>query len=145
MLYRTVGGLLFPLLEMIGRRTFGLGDMANIALLMAYAEWYRQSEISADRAGLLVAQSLDTSIGTNLALTAGPNRFAHEMNRDAYMDQARAYQDAGTLESVGKVLIFMLMSGTYSHPMPVHRTQELERWVLSGEYEKIMSGDYPRA
>lgn len=143
-LYQTIGNLLYPLLEMIGRRTFGLGDVASVALILAYSEWYRQAEISCDRAGLLVAQSLNTSIDANLALTAGPNRLAHEMNRDAFMDQARAYQDAGTLESVGKILIFLLMSGTYTHPMPVHRTQELERWVLSGEYDKILAGDYPR-
>ena len=129
---------------MIGRRTFGLGDVASIALVLAYSEWYRQAEISADWAGLLVAQSLNISIDANLALTAGPNRLSHEMNRDAFMDQARAYQDAGTLESIGKVLIFLLMSGTYTHPMPVHRTQELERWVLSGEFDRIMAGDYPR-
>ena len=143
-LYRTIGSLLYPLLDMIGRRTFGLGDVASIALVLAYSEWYRQAEISADRAGLLVAQSLNISIDANLALTAGPNRLSHEMNRDAFMDQARAYQDAGTLESIGKVLIFLLMSGTYTHPMPVHRTQELERWVLSGEFDRIMAGDYPR-
>jgi Zn-dependent protease with chaperone function len=144
-LYRSVAGLLVPLLEMIGRRTFGLGDVASIGLVLAMAEWSRQAEISADRAGLLVSQSLETSIDANLALTAGPNRFRHEMSREAFLDQARAYQDAGTLESIGKVLIFLLMSSTYTHPMPVHRTQELERWVLSGEFERIMAGEYARS
>ncbi len=28
--------------------------------------------------------------------------------------------------------------------MPVHRTQELERWVLSGAYDRILAGDYER-
>lgn len=143
-LYMSVANVLAPLLEMIGRRTLGLGDVASIGLVLAMYEWYRQAEITADRAGLLVAQSLDTSIDANVALTAGPNRLRHEMNRDAFMDQARAYQDAGTLESIGKVLIFLLMSSTYTHPMPVHRTQELERWVLSGAYDRIIHGDYAK-
>lgn len=143
-LYRSVASVIYPLLEMIGRRTFGLGDVASIGLAMALYEWYRQAEITADRAGLLVAQSLDTSIDANLALTAGPSRLSHEMSRDAFMEQARAYQDAGPLESIGKVLVFLLMSATYTHPMPVHRTQELERWVLSGAFDRIMSGDYAR-
>jgi Zn-dependent protease with chaperone function len=129
---------------MVGRRTFGLGDVASVGLIMAVYEWYRQAEVTADRAGLLVAQSLDLSIDANIALTAGPNRLSHEMNREAFMDQARAYQDAGTLETVGKIVIFFLMSSTFSHPMPVHRTQELEKWVLSGAYDRIMAGDYPR-
>lgn len=143
-LYKSVASVLIPLLEMVGRRTFGLGDVASIGMMLAFYEWSRQAEITADRAGLLVAQSLDISIDANLALTAGPNRLSHEMNRDAFMEQARAYQDAGALESVGKVLIFMLMSSTYTHPMPVHRTQELERWVQTGAYDRILAGDYAR-
>lgn len=143
-LYKSVAAVLIPLLEAIGRRTFGLGDVASIGLMLAFYEWSRQAEISADRAGLLVSQQLETSIDANLRLTAGPNRLAHEESRDAFMDQARAYQDASGLDAIGKVLIFILMSSTYTHPMPVHRTQELERWVLSGAYEKIMNGEYKK-
>ena len=143
-LYRSVAAVIMPLLDMIGRRTLGMGDVASIGLVIALYEWYRQAEITADRAGLLVSQSPELSIGANLALTAGPNRLRHEMSQDAFMDQARAYQDAGTLENIGKVLIFLLAGSTYTHPMPVHRTQELERWVLSGAFERILSGDYER-
>lgn len=138
-LYMSVARLLLPLLEMIGRRTFGLSDVASIALVMALYEWYRQAEITADRAGLLVSQKLETSIDANLMLTAGPQRFRHEMNRDAFLDQAQAYQDAGMLENIGKVLLFFVMSSTYSHPMPVHRTQQLDRWVKSGEYDRVLA------
>lgn len=143
-LYMTVASVIYPLLEMIGRRTFGLGDVASIGLMLALYEWYRQAEITADRAGLLCAQSLDLSIDANIHLTAGPNRLRHEVNREAFMDQARAYQDSGTLENIGKILIFLLMSSHYTHPMPVHRTQELERWYLSGAYDRILAGDYER-
>lgn len=141
-LYRSVGAVLFPLLEMIGRRTFGLGDVATIGLILAYEEWSRNSEITADRAGLLVAQSLDLSVDANIALTAGPQRLRHEQSRVAFMEQARAYQDTTMMDELGKVLIFLSRTGAYTHPMPVHRTQQLERWVLSGEFDRIMSGDY---
>lgn len=141
-LYRSVGAVLFPLLEMIGRRTFGLGDVATIGLILAYEEWSRNSEITADRAGLLVAQSLDLSVDANIALTAGPQRLRHEQSREAFMEQARAYQDTTMMDELGKVLIFLSRTGAYTHPMPVHRTQQLERWVLSGEFDRIMSGDY---
>lgn len=144
-LYFSVARVLIPLLELISRRTLGLGDVAALGLMLAFYEWMRQAEVSADRAGLLVAQSLDLSIDANIALTAGPNRLSHEMNREAFMEQARAYQDAGTSEQIGKVIIFLLMSSWYTHPMPVHRAQELERWVLSGAFDRIMAGDYERA
>lgn len=60
------------------------------------------------------------------------------------MEQARAYQDTSIVDELGKILIFLSRTGTYSHPMPVHRTQQLERWVLSGAYDRILAGDYER-
>jgi Zn-dependent protease with chaperone function len=143
-LYQSVARVLLPLLDMIGRRTLGLGDVASIGLLMAFFEWSRQAELSADRAGLLVSQSLDVSLDANLALAGGPSRLKDEMSRDAFMEQARAYQDMSGLDAVGKVLVFVLMSSTYTHPMPVHRAQHLEKWVLSGDYDRILKGDYPK-
>lgn len=143
-LYMAIGSLLFPLLELIGRRTFGLGDVATVALVIAWYEWSRQAEFTADRAGLLAAQSVNDSLDSLIMLAAGGSRLRGEMSREAFMDQARAYQDAGTMEQIGKVLIFLLMGHQFTHPMPVHRAQELERWALSGEFDKIMRGDYAR-
>lgn len=143
-LYRSVAGVLSPLLELVGRRTLGLGDVASVGLVLAMAEWYRQSEITADRAGLLCSQSLELSIGANLALCAGPNRLSHEASIEAFQEQARAYQDISLSDSVGKMLVFLLIGSTSTHPMAVHRTQLLERWVKSGAYERIMSGEYHR-
>jgi len=143
-LYFSVGAVLFALLDMLGRRTLGASDVASYALVLAFYEWSRQAEFSADRAGLLVCQKLDLAIDSQIALTAGPNRLSHEENREAFMDQARAYQDADTLDQVGKAILFMLYGKTFTHPMPVHRAQELERWFLSGAYDRILAGDYAR-
>ena len=147
-LYFSVASLLFPLLDIVGRRTLGASDVAVYALVLAMYEWSRQAEFSADRAGLLVCQSLDTAIDAEIALTAGPNRLSHEMNREAFMDQARAYQEADGLDKLGKIILFAMMGKTFTHPMPVHRAQMLEQWVLSGAFDRIMAGDYegaPRA
>ncbi|MCC6687045.1 MAG: M48 family metallopeptidase, partial [Fimbriimonadaceae bacterium] len=103
-LYFSVAQVLAPLLEMLGRRTFGLGDAVSYGIVLALYEWSRQAEISADRAGLLVAQNLGVSLDANLKLCAGPNRLQHEMNRDAFLDQARTYQDMPAHDAWGKVL-----------------------------------------
>ena len=144
-LYFSIAGLLFPLLELLGRRTMGVSDVATYALLLAFYEWSRQAEFSADRAGLLCSQSLDTSLGAEIALTAGPHRFRQEMSLDAFMEQARAYQDADKLDQLGKAVLFALLGKTFTHPMPVHRAQALERWVHSGAFDRIMQGDFIRA
>ena len=137
-LYFNVGAVLFAILDLLGRRTLGTTDVAAYALVLAFYEWSRQAEFSADRAGLLVTQSLDVSIDAEIALTAGNTRHDGEANREEFLNQARAYQDADTLDNVGKAVLFALWGKTFTHPMPVHRVQELERWVLSGGFDAVM-------
>ncbi len=144
-LYFSVASVLLPILDVLGKRTLGASDVATYALILALYEWSRQAEFSADRAGLLVSQSLDTSLDSMIALTAGPNRLRDEVSREAYMEQARTYQDADTLDQLGKVVLFLMMGKTYTHPMPVHRAQELERWQQSGAYDIILAGTYEGA
>jgi Zn-dependent protease with chaperone function len=143
-LYFSVGALLFPLLDLIGRRTMGAGDIASYALVTAFYEWSRQAEFTSDRAGLLVAQEPSLAIGSLIKLAAGPSRLANELSQEAFMEQAATYQDADTLDKIGKVVLFATMGRKMTHPMPVHRTQELDRWVKSGEYEKILRGEYAK-
>lgn len=143
-LYRSVGYLLFPLLDLLGRRSMGASDVASYALFLAFYEWSRQAEFSCDRAGLLVSQDFKAAIRSQIKLAAGPSRLADELNQEAFMEQARAYQDADSLDKLGKFVLFATMGKTMTHPMPVHRTQELERWVQTGAFDRILSGDYSR-
>ncbi len=89
-LYKSVAAVLMPLLEMLGRRTLGLGDAMQIAISAAFLEWSRQAEISCDRAGLLCSQDFALSARSNLMLCAGPNRLSHEASTEAFLDQSRA-------------------------------------------------------
>lgn len=138
-LLRSVAYTLLPFLHTLGSQIFGM-QVATFALQTAFYEWIRQSEFTADRAGLLVTQDLHVSITSEMILAGGPNRFSEEMSKDAFMDQARAYQDAEPLDQFGKVLVWMLENRFYTHPMPVARAQQLERWVHSGAYDRILSG-----
>ncbi len=141
-LYKTVGSIMSVILELIARRTLGLGDAAQIALIAAYMEWSRQAEISADRAGLLCSQDFMTSASANLALTHGDSRLTNEASVEAFMDQARAYQDMDASDALGKLLIYYLHGMNSTHPMPVHRMQELDKWYQNGDYDRIMKGQY---
>ena len=142
MLYFSVGAVLIPLLEMLGRRTLGWSDLATQALILAFYEWSRQAEFSADRAGLLVAQDLNISIDSMIRMTAGQTRFDEELSREAYMEQARTYQDGA--DQLDKALIWLFIGKYWTHPMPVHRAQQLERWHQSGAFDRIMGGNYDR-
>jgi Zn-dependent protease with chaperone function len=143
-LYINVGVVLVVLLDMLGRKTLGASDIASAALYLAFYEWVRQAEYSADRAGLIVSQSRDDTIDSLISMTAGPNRLASERNREAYMDQAQAYQNMDALDQVGKAILFYLFGWQYTHPFPVARAQELERWIGTGAFQRIVEGDYPK-
>ncbi|HWD38000.1 MAG TPA: M48 family metallopeptidase, partial [Fimbriimonas sp.] len=143
-LYFQVGSILLGLLDALGRKTLGTSDVASWALIVAFYEWVRQAEYSADRAGLIVSQSLNDSIDSLISMTAGPNRMSGEVNREAFMDQARAYSNMDGLDQLGKALLFYLMNWHMTHPFPVARAQELEKWVNSGTFDKILAGDYPK-
>lgn len=145
LLYTMVGWLLLPLLRALGRRLPLLGDVAAISLLMAFYNWMRLSEISCDRAGLLVSQDLEASLRANLHLTAGESRFKEELSLDAFRQQARTYQEAPGMDNLGKVILFFTESWRFTHPMPVHRTQMLEKWYNSGAFDRILEGDYPKS
>ena len=80
-----------------------LGNVAIMAIVTALREWFRKSELSADRAGLLVGQDLQASM-RGLMKIAGGNHL-HEMNVDAFLEQAEEYEAGGDLrDSVLKIL-----------------------------------------
>jgi Zn-dependent protease with chaperone function len=138
MLYKSVARVLMPLLEALGRRTLGLGDAVSIGLVLAFLEWSRQAELTADRAGLLCTQDFMVSAKANLMLCAGSTRFNDEASVEAFLDQSRAYQDVSGLDAVGKMLVAFLYGAQSTHPMPVHRTQALERWAESEGYRRLL-------
>ncbi|MBS1707410.1 MAG: M48 family metallopeptidase [Armatimonadetes bacterium] len=143
-LYSTVGRVLIEILGALGRYTFGVADLAAMALVVAFYEWSRQAELTCDRAGLITCQSFDTAATAMLRLTAGSTRFNEEMSVEAFLDQARMYQDMSASDEVGKLLIFLFYGAYATHPYPVLRMQELEKWYVSGAYDKIMKGDYAK-
>ncbi len=116
-----------------------LGNVAIMAVVTALREWFRKSELSADRAGLLVGQDLQASM-RGLMKLAGGNHL-HQMNVDAFLAQAEEYESGGDLrDSVLKIMNVL----PRSHPFTTVRAAELKKWAESRDYQRIMDGHYPR-
>jgi Zn-dependent protease with chaperone function len=143
-LYMTVANFLLPLLDALGKAMLRLGDAVTIALILAFYEWIRNAELTCDRGGLLTLQECQGTIEAIMVLAGGRSRFSDEMNVDEFMTQARMYQEAGTLEKLAKVIVFLLRTATYTHPQPIFRAQQLEQWFEGEDYKNIMEGDYKR-
>lgn len=142
-LYFSIASLILPILDLLGKRTLGVTDVATYGLLLALFEWSRQAEFSADRAGLLCSQNYETSQDANMALAAGPSRLRHEMSREAFLEQAGMYQEAPVMDQLGKAIVFALIGKTMTHPMPIHRAQALARWKGSGDYDRLLQKFQP--
>ncbi|WP_234357036.1 M48 family metallopeptidase [Streptomyces sp. NBRC 110028] len=116
-----------------------LGNVAVLALVTALREWFRKSELSADRAGLLVGQDLRASMRGLMKLAGG--HHLHEMNVDAFLEQAEEYENSGDLrDSVLKILNML----PRSHPFTTVRAAELKKWAASRDFQRLMDGHYPR-
>jgi len=116
-----------------------LGGLAVTAIITALKEWFRKSEVSCDRAGLLVGQDVSASLRGLMKLAGG--RRLGEMNIDAFLEQAEEYERAGDLRD-GVLKLLQVLPQT--HPFAVVRAAELKRWAEGPEYAAIMAGDYPR-
>jgi Peptidase family M48 len=116
-----------------------IGYLGLRALIAALREWSRKAELSGDRAGLLAGQDVDAALRTHLKLAGGAR--LSEMDTEAFLAQGREYEAAGDLRD--GVLKLLNLEGQ-THPFAASRAVELDRWVRSGEYERILAGDYPR-
>ncbi|MFI9308295.1 M48 family metallopeptidase [Streptomyces triculaminicus] len=135
--YRTV--LLFLTSMAVKVAWIPLGNLAVSAIVTALREWFRKSELSADRAGLLVGQDLEASL-RGLMKMAGGNHL-HEMNVDAFLEQADEYEKGGDLrDSVLKIMNML----PRSHPFTTVRAAELKKWSESRDHQRLMDGHYPR-
>lgn len=141
-LYKMVASFLRTAAELIADMTFGLGKIITGPLLVAFYEWDRKSELTADRAGLLAVQDSDVVVTTLMKLAGGSAKVYEQFNREEFLRQADNYTelDQSTLNQFYKLLQVIFRS----HPFPALRAREVNEWSKSTEYKNIMDGIYPR-
>lgn len=139
-LYRTMTVLLIQLASM----GFPVVGLAARAVLVALLEWYRKSELSSDRAGLLTVQDPEIAMMAMLKMAGGiPNggKWDTEYSLDEFIVQAEEYRSGGDVaDQVYKVLNLMATT----HPFYVLRVSEIRDWIEGGDYDRIIRGEYPR-
>ena len=116
-----------------------LGGAALFAILVALLEWDRKSELSADRAGLLVVQDPEVAYRAHMKLAGGGQMS--QMSVDEFLKQAEEYKATGTVMD-GAVKLLNLLGRT--HPFPVLRLGELKTWAEGEDYAALMRGEYPK-
>jgi Zn-dependent protease with chaperone function len=134
-LYRTMTYLLLQLASM----GFPIVGLAARAVLVALLEWSRKSELSCDRAGLLSIQDPERVMRTMLKMAGGGD--TDETSLQEFIVQAEEYREGGDVaDQVFKIL--NLLGST--HPFYVLRVSELRAWIETGDYDRIVRGEYAR-
>ncbi len=136
-MYRTALMMLLQLGDRVGLPIFV--GLPIIALQLALLEWYRAAELSCDRAATLVVRDPLIVCRTMMNLAGGST--AKELNLDAFIQQAMQYEEWD--DNFDKASRFFLEIGA-THPFPVRRVSQLMKWVQSGDFDRVIRGEYPK-
>jgi Zn-dependent protease with chaperone function len=108
-----------------------------LAVKLALLEWFRAAELTCDRAATLVNRSPMTTCQTLMVLAGGT--ASRRLSLDAFVAQATEYVE---LEPGWDKFSRFRTELMLTHQYPVRRVAEIQNWVRSGEYDRIMSGEY---
>ncbi len=100
-------------------------------------EWYRATELSCDRASTLAVR--DPQIVCRALMVTAGGLPADSLNLDAFMTQAMQYEAWD--DPSDRVRRFFNEIGQ-THTYAVRRVSEVMKWVKSGEYDRIVRGEY---
>jgi len=97
--------------------------------------WVRAAELSCDRAALLVAGDPSVVVSVLMKLSGGCPKLSGQLNVDAFLDQARGYDEA-TASPLGWYLR-NAQNKQLTHPLPVARAREIDKWAREGGYRSL--------
>jgi hypothetical protein len=126
-------------LNILLRATFslpllGLPVRAVRAVLL---EWRRAAELSCDRAATLAVR--DPRIVCRALMVVAAGLPADQLDLDAFMTQAMEYENwEDSHDRIRR--FFNEINATHSYA--VRRVSEVMKWVQSGEYDRIIRGEY---
>lgn len=114
------------------------GTVIAQSLQAQILEWVRCAEFSCDRAALLAIQDPKVVMSVLMKLTGGSPTLAPQLNLDAFIEQARAYDAIGETQ-LGEMLK-SAQTAQLTHPVPVLRAREIDRWASSQNYQRLLEG-----
>lgn len=118
------------------------GQLPNFGGLIAQSlqaqmlQWVRCAEFTCDRAALLATQDARVVSSLLMKLAGGSPTLAPQLNLDAFLAQARAYDDISKSD-LGEMLK-QAQTANLTHPVPVLRAREIDRWASSKDYQNLL-------
>ncbi|WP_354634735.1 M48 family metallopeptidase [Planktothricoides raciborskii] len=113
-----------------------LGGLIAQGLQSQILQWLRCAEFSCDRAALLATQDPRVVSSVLMKLAGGSPTLAPQLNLDAFLAQAKTYDIISETE-MGRIFK-EAQSSQLTHPLPVLRAREIQRWASSKDYESVL-------
>ena len=121
-----------------------VGQLSTVGAVVAQTlqaqilEWVRCAEFTCDRAALLATQDPKVVMSVLMKLAGGSPTLAPQLNLDAFIAQARAYDEISNTQ-LGELLKSAQIA-QLTHPVPVLRAREIDHWASSREYQSLLQG-----
>jgi Zn-dependent protease with chaperone function len=112
------------------------GPVLTQGLQSQMMTWVRCAEFSCDRAALLATQDPKITMSVMMKLCGGSPQLASQLNLDAFIAQARAYDRASKTDLGG--MLREMQTSQLTHPLPVLRAREIDRWAGTAAYQNLL-------
>lgn len=126
--------LYMPLIKTIPGGEVWIGLVRSTLL-----NWYRCSDFTADRVGLLACQDINVALHTMIKMSGIPKKYYSSINVDSFIKQAEEF-DIMFSGAVGNLVNYVSINTAFS-PWLVLRAINLLKWYRSGEYESIINSN----
>ena len=133
-LYRTMGQMILngAIFTLLGQ---GVSALITYPIRAAFYYWMRCSEFSADRAAILCDGDAGNMMEVCARLAGFGKGIGEDINMEAFMEQAEAYDQLIKNNAMNKTLEFMNF-GYSTHPLNAIRAFEADKWTKSDAFIK---------
>ena len=121
-----------PLMNMIPNAEVWLSLLRPMLL-----QWYRTSDFTADRAGLLACQDIDVALHTMVKMAGIPKKYYCQINSESFLKQAMEFNRKN--KNLAEGLMQNLSINTACAPWIVMRAMKLYSWYKLGGYTEIIN------
>ncbi|MDP3624591.1 MAG: M48 family metallopeptidase [Methanobacteriaceae archaeon] len=137
LLYHELAKIIPYIGEIAGSATpLGIGKILSKGLKYPLIHWTKMSQFSADRAGMLACQDLDSVMSTLMKISGLPKKYTQQISNDVFINQAKNFKnfDYNSLNSMDKILLSL----DDKHSWSIMRAAELLKWFESGKYGQVL-------
>jgi Zn-dependent protease with chaperone function len=139
-LYKTAARILSTIAIEVAGRIFSMASSIIYPIIYSLLYWDRTSELSADRAELLINQNYEISVRTLLKIAGGSQKLNSQLNIEEFLSQANETEEL-TEKSLLEKIYHIIQQGQSTHHFPTWRAKFIYEWAHSENAFKLLAGE----